>query len=248
MSRHLLAAAALGLSALPAAAGGNGCAGDCYRQTYVPPSYGTVAEKVMVRAPRTYALTTPARYGQVQETVMLSQGGRHWSVTTDHYGNKVGCWVTTPARYGTVTRTVMVEAPQVVPYSEPAQYGYRTQTVMTSPGYRAWTPVGSAGGGYAAGYAGGTDEGFGGGLVGGVVGGVSEVAGQGFGALGFGSRRGYGYGRDGYDRSGFGRGGYDRGGYDRGGDRAGFIRGATLRPGSSHAVRPRSAPGHYTGY
>ncbi|WP_375461658.1 hypothetical protein [uncultured Enterovirga sp.] len=183
MSRYLLAAAALGLSALPAAAGGYGCTGDCYRQTYVPPSYGTVAEKVMVRAPRTYAVTTPARYKHVQETVMVSPGSRHWSVTRDHYGNKVGCWVTTPARYGTVTRTVMVEAPQVVPYAEPAQYGYRTQTVMTSPGYKTWTPVGAGyghqGGGYGASY--------------------GASYGGGYGSAGYAPRRGhhdgYGHGR-----------------------------------------------------
>lgn len=192
MSRHLLAAAALGLSALPAAAGGAGCAGDCYRQTYVPPTYGTVAEKVMLRAPRTYAITTPARYRHVQETVLVSPASQHWSVTTDHHGRKVGCWITTPARYGTVTRAVMVEAPQVVPYAEPAQYGYRTQTVLTSPGYKTWTPVGS---GYAAGYQGGGGYGASSG------GGYGASYGTGYGAAGLAPRRGYdGYGAGGRAR------------------------------------------------
>ena len=147
MSRILFAAAAISLSALPAAAG---CVGQCYQQTYVPPSYETVTERVMTRAPRTYALTTPAQYSTVHETVQVSPGGRHWSVTTDAHGRQIGCWISTPPRYATVARTVMVQQPQVVPYSEPAQYGYRSHTVQTASGYRAWSPVGH---GYQASYA-----------------------------------------------------------------------------------------------
>lgn len=203
MSRSLLAVALLGLSALPAAAGG-GCVGDCYRQTYVPPSYENVTERYMVRAPRTYAMTTPAQYRTVYETVQVSAGGRHWSVTQDAYGNKVGCWIVTKPRFASVARTVMVQAPQVVPYSVPAQYGVRNHSVQTSPGYKAWAPVGrggyghgggygggyraaSYGGGYGGGYQGGGYQGggYGGGLVGGALGAGAGLAGAGLNA-GFG--------------------------------------------------------------
>ncbi|MDB5589943.1 hypothetical protein [Enterovirga sp.] len=212
MSRLLLAAAAFGLGVLPAAAGGYGCTGDCYRMTYVPPTYGTTVEKVMVRAPRTFAVTTPARYKHVEETVMVSPGGRHWSVTVDAHGRKVGCWVTTPPRYATVTRTVMVEAPQVVPYAEPAQYGYRSHTVMTSPGYKAWAPAGAGhGGGYGAARFGGPAEGLG-----------ADLGPDGFGAAprrghrhGYSHRYGHGH-HDGYrHRAGYGaeHGHGHRGGY-----------------------------------
>jgi hypothetical protein len=140
MSRLLLAATILAASAIPAAAG---CVGQCYREAYVPPAYETVTEKVMVQAPRTYALTTPAEYRTVYETVQVAPASRHWSVTVDAYGRRVGCWVTSPARFATVPRTVMVRAPEVVPYAVPAQYGYRSHTVQTRPGYRAWAPVGA---------------------------------------------------------------------------------------------------------
>lgn len=194
MSRLVLAATALGLSALPAAAG---CVGQCYRQSYVPPSYETVTEKVIVRAPRTYALTTPAEYRTVHETVQVSPGGRHWSVSLDAHGNQVGCWVYTRPRYASVARTVMVRAPEVVPYAVPAQYGYRSHTVQTSPGYRTWAPVGSGGGyGHGGGYGRGAGygssgggygygSGYGGGPVGGVIGAGAGLAGAGLDA-GFG--------------------------------------------------------------
>lgn len=146
MSRTLVAAAASGLFAFPAAAG---CIGQCYTPTYVAPTYQNVIEKFPVSAPRTYAIATPARYKTVYDTVQVSPGGKHWTVKIDAYGRKVGCWVSTPPRYATVSRTVMVEPPQVIPYAVPAQYGYRTYTVQTSPGYKTWAPISPA---YHAGY------------------------------------------------------------------------------------------------
>ncbi|TDR93592.1 hypothetical protein [Enterovirga rhinocerotis] len=139
MARLLLAIGALSLSGLPALAGG--CAsGQCYTPAYVPPTYGLVTEKVVTRAPETYAITTPAQYTTVYDKVLVG-GGRVWSVTRDPAtGRLVGCWITKPARYATVPRTVMVRAPQVIPYAAPAQYGYRTHKVMTSRGYKAWVP------------------------------------------------------------------------------------------------------------
>jgi hypothetical protein len=141
MSRVILVAGALALSSLPATAGGFGCVGGCYTPTYVPPAYGTVTEKVVLRAPETYAITTPARYKTVYDTVQVG-GERYWSVTRDPVtGRKVGCWITKPASYATVPRTVMVSAPEVIPYATPAVYGYRTQVYQASAGYKAWAPI-----------------------------------------------------------------------------------------------------------
>jgi hypothetical protein len=148
MSRSLLVVAVLGLSAAPAAAGGSGCVGACYEQGYVPPTYETVTEKVVVRAPRTYAITVPARYETVYDTVATG-GGRVWSVTRDKAtGRLVGCWITRPVTYARVARTVMVSAPEVIPYAVPTQYGYRTHTVQTAAGHKAWLPTGRPAYGY----------------------------------------------------------------------------------------------------
>ena len=128
MSRLIITAGALALSGLPALAGGFGCVGNCYTPTYVPPTYGTVTEKVVMRAPETYAITTPAQYKTVYDTVQTG-GGRYWSVTRDPYtGKMVGCWITKPVSYATVARTVQVSAPQVIPYAVPAVYGYRSHS------------------------------------------------------------------------------------------------------------------------
>ena len=141
MSRLILAAGALSLSSSLAAAGGYGCTGDCYTPAYVPPTYGAVTEKYVARAPETYALTTPARYATVWDTVQTG-GGRSWSVTRDPYtGRLVGCWITKPATYARVPRRVMVQAPKVVPYAVPAQVGYRSQTYLASPGHKVWAPI-----------------------------------------------------------------------------------------------------------
>lgn len=219
MSRSLISAGGLVLSGLPALAGGFGCvSGDCYTPTYVPPTYGAITEKVMTRAPETYAITTPPQYGTVYDTVRTG-GGRYWSVTRDpHTGRLVGCWVTKPVTYASVPRTVMVSPGSVTPYAVPAQYGYRQQIVQTSPGYKAWAPVsrhvsygGYADGGYdpfqdgpsyRGGYGGGSyGYGFGGRRVGGyghstrrygLGGGVGGHR-QGLGG-GFGSQRHGGFG------------------------------------------------------
>lgn len=200
MSRLIVAAGALALSGLPALAGGFGCVGNCYTPTYVPPTYGTVTERVMVRAPETYAITQPAEYRTVYDTVQTG-GGRYWSVTRDPMtGRVVGCWITRPVTYASVPRTVMVRPPQVIPYAVPAQFGYRSQVVQTSPGYKAWAPISQPvafgggddlGGGYGGGVGFGGGVAFGGGY--GYRGGYARRAGfRVGGAYGFGYRGGYG--------------------------------------------------------
>ena len=107
----------------------------------MPPVYGAVAEKVLVRAPRTGAIVTPAEYGTVRETVVVEPARRIWTVRRDAWGHKIGCWVETPARYGTVTRRVMVRAPEVVPYAQAAIYGTRLQSVQVAPAHAEWVPI-----------------------------------------------------------------------------------------------------------
>lgn len=216
LSMRLAIAGIVGLGASPALAGG-GCGGSrCYREDYTPAQYETVQERVLLRAPRTYARVIPAEYGQVSETVMVSPGGRTWQVTRDAYGRAVGCWVDVPARYATRHRTVQVSAEQVVPVAVPAVYGTRSHTVQVSAPQRTWVPIG--GGSFGGGS-------FGGGFSSGAAFGGREVAPAGYGG-GYGRQAGYGGGyarRDGVG-GGYGQRGYG-GGYggevssgDEGGD------------------------------
>lgn len=228
MSRILISVGALALSGLPALAGGFGCvSGDCYTPTYVPPTYGTVTEKVMTRPPETYAITTPPQYKTVYDTVQMG-GGRYWSVTRDpHTGKLVGCWITKPVRYASVPRTVMVSPGSVTPYAVPAQYGYRSHSVQISPGYKAWAPTSRpvSYGGYGGGYSGGYDP-----FQDRPVyrsGGYAGSYGHGFGVRrGFGGNPGYfpshrhgGFGHKGHRHGGFGHGGHGGGRHFAGGRR-----------------------------
>ncbi len=201
MSMRSTIAGMLGVAAAsPALAGG--CGGSqCYREEYTPAQYETVQEKVLLRAPRTYARVIPAEYGQVSETVMVSPGGRTWQVTRDAHGRAVGCWIDVPPRYATRQRTVQVSAEQVVPVAVPAVYGTRSHTVQISAPSRGWVPIGG--------------HSFGGGSFGGgLLGGVGEVASAGFGG-GYGQRSSYGYGSGHGRRDSFG-GGYGQRGYGGG--------------------------------
>jgi hypothetical protein len=103
---------ALALIAAPAFAGGGVECLDCYRHVVTPPLYGAVAEKVMVRAPRTIAHTIPGQYGTVAEKVMIAPPRKVWQAGRDPYGRAIGCWVLLPAQYAVQHRTVMVRTPQ----------------------------------------------------------------------------------------------------------------------------------------
>ena len=138
----LLSAAAMLASGAPARAGGFGCAGDCYRETVLPPVYGQTGERVLLSVPRTTDIVTPPVYGSVTETVQIAPARREWRVTRDAWGHRVGCWVEVPARYGQRQRNVELQAGFAVPYTTYPAYGVRTRTVMVEPARRAWLPAG----------------------------------------------------------------------------------------------------------
>lgn len=143
MTYRALASAAVGLMALGssgALAGGPGCE-TCYRHVVQPPVYGTVQERVLVRAPRTYEETLPGEYRTVAETVLVSPERKVWQVGRDAYGQTIGCWVTVPAQYAVRHRTVMVRAPQVVQHTVPAVFGVQNRTVLVQPARSGWQPI-----------------------------------------------------------------------------------------------------------
>lgn len=193
-------ASAFGLAALatPAfAGGGGGCIG-CYRHVVTPPVYGTVAETVMVRAPRTVAHTIPGAYETVAEKVLVAPPRKVWQVTRDAYGQLVGCWVVVPARYAVRHRTVMVRAPQLVHETIPPVYATRHREVLVRPASAGWQPIGAHGGygfghtgrighgGYGYGYGHGYGHGhvgYGGGAIGALAATIGGIAAGPVGAL-----------------------------------------------------------------
>ena len=99
----------------------------------IPAEYGTVEETVVVRGARQIAHHVPAEYSTVNETVLVSHGGRQWQVSTDAYGQTVGCWVDVPPQYATRQREVQVRAADTVYETIPAEYATRQRTVLTRP-------------------------------------------------------------------------------------------------------------------
>ncbi|MCU4178959.1 hypothetical protein [Bosea sp. BH3] len=180
-----VAAAMLGGNAAEAGGGCRGAA--CYQLVKTPPVYKTVTktykvrpiqrrhrvvpakyeiqtESVMVQPEARIAHTRPAVLGSVTEKVMLSPATRRWEVTTDAFGQTVGCWVDVPAQYGYQSRIVEMVAGSTYYETVPAVYeerqrrvmvrptyvvreeraaGYRTQRrqVLVSPGSKYWTPI-----------------------------------------------------------------------------------------------------------
>src|SRR5947209_6313161 len=110
----LLSTLVFGLAGSSAAlAGGAECLG-CYRHVVTPPVYGSVAENVMVRAPRTVAHAIPGEYGVVSERVLVSPPRKVWQVTRGPHGEAIGCWVVVAPQFAMRHRHVMLRAPQVV--------------------------------------------------------------------------------------------------------------------------------------
>lgn len=142
----LVAGLALGvLASSSALAGGAGCV-SCYRQVMTPPVYGSVADTVMVRAPRTVAHTVPGEFRVVTEKVMVTPPGKAWQMTRDAYGNVVGCWVATPAHYAVRHREVIVRPPQVVHQTLAPAYATYHRQVLVRPASAEWQPIGHGGG------------------------------------------------------------------------------------------------------
>jgi len=141
MLRTFLAATAFAAATLPAAAGGSGCSGDCYREAYLPARYGAVIEPTVVRGPRTYAAVTPPEYATITERVAIRPAGRLWTVKRDAYGRKVGCWVDVPGEFTTVTRRVMVRGPVVTPIAQSTVWGLASQRVLVQAAHKTWVPL-----------------------------------------------------------------------------------------------------------
>lgn len=147
---------AAAFASAPALAGG-GCYGSsCYQRIDTPPTYGSVAEQVMVSPGGVRRHVSPAEYGTVAETVvvrpertiarhipavtstvaekvMVSPGGKRWTVTRDAYGREIGCWVYDKPTYAVQHRTVVVRPSSVAYDTVPAVVSTRHRSVMTRP-------------------------------------------------------------------------------------------------------------------
>jgi hypothetical protein len=110
----------------------------CYRPATVPPQCRTVYDTVEVAPARAVAHQVLARYGVVNETVMVSPPSQAWQSTCGRESVQV---VEMSAQYATVARTVMVEPPPVVRQVVPAQYETIARHETVSAAHTVWVPA-----------------------------------------------------------------------------------------------------------
>jgi hypothetical protein len=110
----------------------------CYRPATVPPQCRTVYDTVEVAPARVVAHQVPARYGVVNEPVMVSPPSQAWQSTCGRESVQV---VEMSAQYATVARTVMVEPPPVVRQVVPAQYETIARHETVSAAHTVWVPA-----------------------------------------------------------------------------------------------------------
>jgi hypothetical protein len=101
--------------------------GRCYT-----PQYRTVYDTVQVAPARVVTHLVPARYGVVNETVMVRPPQQAWQ-STCACGRETLQAVAIPAEYASVPHTVMVEPAHVVREVVPPQYATVERTEMVAP-------------------------------------------------------------------------------------------------------------------
>jgi hypothetical protein len=118
----LTALAVLLSAASPALAGGYG--GECYERVHVPPTYGTVQERVLIRPASHRVEIIPAIYGTEKRRVLIApERIKHHVI---------------PAEYGVVKERVIIQPERVVARIIPAVTKTIYRDVMVSGGGYAW--------------------------------------------------------------------------------------------------------------
>lgn len=98
--------------------------GECYARVFVPPSYQTESEQIVVRQASEKVEVIPAQYGTIEETVLVKEESEEIRVI--------------PARYDWVEEKVLVEEASERLITVPAVYGTESEQLMVHPAYTTW--------------------------------------------------------------------------------------------------------------
>jgi len=144
--------------------------GMCFHEHYVPESYKTVTEQVVVKAATEDVQITPAEYSMVEETVLVKEASTKlvtvpaeyaveeeqiidkpahtiWKKGTgpiqriDEATGEIMCLVEVPATYKTVKRTVLVSPEQTRTEEIPAEYRTVKVRKLVSAASEQRTPI-----------------------------------------------------------------------------------------------------------
>jgi hypothetical protein len=132
------------------------CLGQCFEKVVTPPSYGVVAEQVMVtparilahRTPAQFAVVpnprtivpehvvaryVPAQYAVTTEDVVVAPARKRWVVKREPDGREIGCWEEVAARVVTRQRRVLVKGPATLYHRHPGVVALEPQHIMVHP-------------------------------------------------------------------------------------------------------------------
>ena len=98
--------------------------GECYTRVFVPATYKTVTEEVLVKEASSRIEIVPARYETVTERVLVQEESTRLEVV--------------PATYGWVEEKVQVKPETKKMVEVAAVYGTETERVLVKPAHTAW--------------------------------------------------------------------------------------------------------------
>lgn len=102
----------------------NAKAGECYARVFIPPTYRTETERVLVKEASESVETLPARYEWTEERVLVKEASTRI--------------VEIPAVYEWAEDRVLVQGPSSRLEEVPAVYETETEQVLESPAHTVW--------------------------------------------------------------------------------------------------------------
>ncbi|MBT8366832.1 MAG: peptidoglycan-binding protein, partial [Deltaproteobacteria bacterium] len=98
--------------------------GECYARVFIPPTYRTATEKVLVHEASERLDVIPAKYEWVEKKVLVTEASERLEVV--------------PAKYQWVEEKYLVQEASTRMEQIPAKYDWKTETIVVKPAYSVW--------------------------------------------------------------------------------------------------------------
>ncbi len=98
--------------------------GECYARVFIPPTFKTMTEKVLKRAPSERLEIEPATYGMAEKRILVKEASERLELV--------------PAQYGWAEEKVLVKEASTRIEKVPAKYEWKTEKILVKPAYSMW--------------------------------------------------------------------------------------------------------------
>ena len=102
----------------------NAVPGECYAKVFIPPTYQTVTEKVLLRQASEKIEIIPAKFEWVEEQVLVEPESEKWEIV--------------PAQYETVEEKILAKEASFRLEEIPAQYDLVEEKILVKPAETVW--------------------------------------------------------------------------------------------------------------